>query len=139
MYSKITQRRWLGIRRPARDLLNDPGVYGEVTMMSSDGHLRLDVTPHGNTRSDAKLLPSLWDAVCVGKGPWDEMWRGYQKAKLPHGLGYTTVIQEWHIEHIDMRPPQESTRRRSYNPHKVLGAEVNEQEPSGGAEVPPAP
>jgi hypothetical protein len=135
MYSKIIQRRWLGLKREHIDILNDPGVYGQVTMNNTGGHLRLEVTLHGNTTPEARLLLPLWDAVCVGKGPWDELWRGYQKAKLPHGLGYTTVIQEWHVVHIDMRPPVEGSRPRYYDPNKVLGREVSEGEPAAAGQV----
>lgn len=124
MYSKIIQRRCLGVARPERDILNDPGVFGEVTMYNVGGHQRLDARAHGNTTAEARLLQPLWDPVCLAKGPRDEQWRGYQRAKLPHGLGITTVVQEWHIEHIDMRPPVESARVRYYEPHRVLGADA---------------
>ncbi|WP_373991911.1 hypothetical protein [Duganella sp. BuS-21] len=108
MCSKIIQWRWLGIKRSDNEIVNDPGVFGEVTMSYGNGHMRLDARRHGYTNESGKMLAPLWDAVCVGKGPRDELWRGYQRAKLPHGLGFTTVVQEWHIEHVDMRPPQDS-------------------------------
>ena len=106
MYSKIIQRRWLGIKRPDRDVLNDPGVFGEITMFHSHGgHTRLEVQRHGYTNEAGKLLAPLWDAKCIGKGNNQELWRGYQRTKLPHGLGYTTCIQEWHVEDIALHPP----------------------------------
>lgn len=108
MYSKIKKLRWLGIRRDDREIANDPGVHATVTMSyTNNGHQCLDAQTHHEKNETGKALPTLWDAVCVGKGPYDELWRGYQKAKLPHGLGFTTVIQEWHVEHIDIRPPQD--------------------------------
>ena len=107
MYSKIIQWRWLGIKRSGNEIVNDPGVFGEVTMSYIGAHLRLNVQRHGYTNESGKVLSPLWNAVCVGKGPRDELWRGYQRAKLPHGLGFATVIQEWYIEHVSMAPPQE--------------------------------
>ncbi|MYM31473.1 hypothetical protein GTP58_24370 [Duganella sp. CY15W] len=109
MYSKIIQWRWLGLKRPENDILNDPGVFGEVTMAYGNGHKHLNVCRHGYTNESKNVLMPLWDAVCIGKGPRDELWRGYQRAKLPHGLGITTVVQEWHIEHISLYPPAGET------------------------------
>lgn len=107
MYSKIIQWRLLGIRRDKFEIANDPGVYSVVTMSYADGHRCLHAQKHDVTNQEGKVLLPLWDAVCVGKGPYDELWRGYQRAKLPHGLGYATVIQEWYIEHLAMRAPQD--------------------------------
>jgi hypothetical protein len=93
-------------------------------MVHGDGHTRLIAKMHGNTSVDSQILTPLWDPVCTGKGSYSEAWRGYQRAKLPHGLGYATVIQEWYVEHLDMRPPTEpGPLARFYNPHKVLGGE----------------
>jgi hypothetical protein len=39
---------------------------------------------------------------------------------------------------IDIRPPQESTRKGNYEPHKVLGAKDSAQWPVAGA-IPPTP
>lgn len=108
MYSKIIQWRWLGIKRDRIEVANDPGIYAVVTMSYADGHRCLHARKHDVTNEQGRVLQPLWDAVCVGKGPYDELWRGYQRAKLPHGLGYATVIQEWYVEHMDMRPPHES-------------------------------
>jgi hypothetical protein len=107
MYSKIIQLRWLGIRRPENDITNDKGHFGYIQMIYSGTHARLNANRHGTTNADMNLLESLWDPICVDKGPYHERWRGYQRAKLPHGLGYTTVVQEWYIEHVAMRPPVE--------------------------------
>lgn len=75
-------------------------------MFYAGPHRCLHSQKHDVTNEHGSALQPLWDAVCVGKGPYDELWRGYQRAKLPHGLGYATVIQEWYVEHVDMRPPQ---------------------------------
>lgn len=106
MYSKIIQKRWLGMKRPDADIVNDPGVFGEVSLFhTGNGHTYLVAQRHGYTNEAGKLLPPLWDAQCVGKGQNQEAWRGYQRTKLPHGLGYATCIQEWHIEDLALQPP----------------------------------
>lgn len=108
MYSKITQRRWLGLKRDDNEVANDPGVYATVTMSYANGYRCLHAQKHHITNETGRALPTLWAAECVGKGPYSELWRGFQRTKLPHGLGVTTCIQEWYVEHIDMRPPLES-------------------------------
>lgn len=105
MYSKIIQLRWLGIRRSRDEIANDKGAHGYVQMFYHGTHARLTANKHHITNENGTLLEALWDPVCTDKGPYHESWRGYQRAKLPHGLGYTTVVQEWHIEHLAMRPP----------------------------------
>lgn len=115
MYSKIIQKRWLGIKRPDRDIANDPGVFGQVTMFyAGQGHTCLQAQRHGCTNETGKLLAPLWDAQCVAKGGDSEVWRGYQRAKLPHGLGYTTCVQEWYIEHLAMHPPVDGENIRRW-------------------------
>lgn len=116
MYSKIIQKRWLGIKRPDSDIVNDPGVFGEITMFhTGTGHTRLEARRHGFTNEAGKLLAPLWDAQCVGKGDNQEVWRGYQRTKLPHGLGYTTCIQEWHVEDLALRPPPDGESLKKWS------------------------
>lgn len=83
-------------------------MYATVTMSYANGHKCLHEQKHGLTNDSGRALPTLWCAECVGKGAYIEVWRGYQKTKLPHGLGYATVVQEWHEEHLAVRPPGES-------------------------------
>lgn len=50
----------------------------------------------------------------MGKGQNQELWRGYQHTKLPHGLGYITCIQKWHIEDLALRPQAQGESRKPY-------------------------
>jgi hypothetical protein len=117
MYSKIIQRRHRGVERSDRDIANDPGVFGEVTMYRVGGHKRMQVREWGNQTMEALLLPSLWCAECLAVGPTCEEWRGFQQAQLPEKKGMPTYLQEWRIEFIGMQPPDESLKSifQTYN------------------------
>jgi hypothetical protein len=97
MYSNIKQLRHRGVRRPQRDVANDPGVFGELTMHRVGGILRMTICEWGNQRPDARLVPDLWEPVCQGLGGETMNWRGYQRANAGEDSDVPTYLQEWRV------------------------------------------
>lgn len=98
MYSRIVQVYQRGVRRPERDLANDPGHLGDLLLLHSQGHTRLSFTEHGNTRGDSRMLPSLHEVQCVGLQGEHMLFRGFQKSPVKNAIGEAPVyIQEWRV------------------------------------------
>nr|WP_315400540.1 hypothetical protein [uncultured Duganella sp.] len=110
MYSKITQLRVCGARRPDRDVNNDPGVFGMVELVHVGGYLRMQVCEHGNQLPDSVLLPALWEAKCGGWVGAGMAWQGYQQHQLPEQKGNSVYLQEWRVEIIGERPPADEIK-----------------------------
>jgi hypothetical protein len=130
MYSKIVQLRHRGVRRPDRDISNDTGVSGTVTLHCVGGHLRLAVNEWGVHRPGSELLPDLWDARCMGWNSGSMIWHGYQHARLGDQKGQPVYFQEWTIEIIDMYPPQDQIKSIFH---------ARNGEPAAFDQVPPVP
>ena len=135
MYSKILQLRVRGVRRPDRDINNDPGTFGMVEMVRVGGYLRMTVREHGNHLPDSVRLPALWDAQCLGWIGDGMSWQGYQQHQLPERKGNPVYLQEWRVEIIGERPPDEKIKGifDTYN------READERRSAGAGQAQPAP
>ena len=110
MYSKILQLRVRGVRRPDRDVNNDPGTFGMVELVHVGGYLRMKVREHGNHLAQGVLLPALWDAKCCGWNGAGMSWQGFQQHQLPEKKGDPVYFQEWRVEILGERPPAEEIK-----------------------------
>jgi len=110
MYSNIKQFRARGVRRSDRDIANDPGLSGAVHLHHVGGFLRLSAVEWGCNRAGAELFPDLWDAKCVGWNAAGMVWQGFQHARLSDKKGDPVYFQEWRIEVIGMRPPDDKIK-----------------------------
>ena len=135
MYSKILQLRVRGIRRPDRDINNDPGTFGMVEMVHVSGYLRMLVREHGNHMPDAVLLPPLWDAKCCGWGGSSMSWQGFQQHQLPEKKGNPVYIQEWRIEIIGDRLMDRPVRGL----YDTCNREADERRNAGAGQAQPEP
>ena len=108
MYSNIKQVRRRGVRKSERDLANEPGVFGEITLFRIDGYPVLQVHASGGFADGQDLYPRLHEAVCTGMRDCFLVWRGWQREGNQDDKNGPTYLQEWRVEVIAMRPPQEA-------------------------------
>ena len=108
MYSNIKQVRRRGVRKAERDLANELGVFGELTLFRIDGYLVLQVHASGGFADGRDLYPRLYEAVCTGMRDCFFVWRGWQREDNQEDKNGPTYLQEWRVEVIAMRPPQEA-------------------------------
>lgn len=110
MYSKIIQLRQRGARRPSREIGDDAGVLGAVTLHGSGIHLCMQVSAWGVNNGSGLLLPTLWDARCVSWHNGLMVWHGYQAARTDSQKGDAVYFQEWRVEVLGMQPDQAEIR-----------------------------
>lgn len=132
MYSKILQLRSRGVRRPNRDVANDPGIFGMVELVHVGGYLRMAVREYGNHLAEGVLLPALWEAKCGGWIGTGMSWQGYQQHQLPEQKGNPVYLQEWRVEIIGEQPPVDEIR-------SVLNTYNRQAVPAGAGQDQPAP
>lgn len=104
MYSKVIQVRHRGVRRSERDLANDPGVFGAVTLVGHGMHLRMEISAWGVSNRDGLLLPTLWDARCITWHSGRMIWQGFQHASLTSSPEAAAYFQEWRVELLGEYP-----------------------------------
>jgi hypothetical protein len=110
MYSKITQLRQRGSRRPSREINDDAGVLGAVTLHGSGMHLCMQLSEWGVNNGSGLLLPTLWDARCVSWHSGLMVWHGYQAARMDSQKGDAVYFQEWRVEVLGMAPDSADIR-----------------------------
>lgn len=89
---------YFGVRRPERDLANDPGRLGDLLLLHSNGHKRLNFTEHGNNRGDNHVLPALHEVECIGLRGEHMLFRGLQKPRMKNSAEEAPVcLQEWRV------------------------------------------
>lgn len=101
MYSIVKESRRSGRLKSERDLANEPGHTGNLTMYRVGGHFVASLQEDGNSRPDGRLIPDLFEAVLVGLGGERMTLRGYQR---PGGEESSPVyLQEWRVQVIPSR------------------------------------
>ncbi|MBW3498891.1 hypothetical protein [Janthinobacterium sp. NKUCC08_JDC] len=108
MYSNVKQVRRRGVRKSERDLANEPGVFGEITLFRVGGYPVLQVHAPGGFADGKDLYPCLHEAVCTGMRDCFLVWRGWQREGNQEDKNGPTYLQEWRVEIISMRAPQEA-------------------------------
>jgi hypothetical protein len=104
MYSIIIQVYKFGIRRTDRELANDPGLPGVLSLVHFDHHPVLRLSKIGDNSGSNKVLPPLFEPRCLGWGGELMTWRGYQKPWMKNSHDQAPVcIQEWRVRLIDQR------------------------------------
>jgi hypothetical protein len=104
MYCKVIQVWSRGIKRSDRDLANDPGSQGELSMTRVSGHPRLSLQAYGNTTSDNHVLPDLFEPVLLGwRGP-QMVFRGYQQLPGKGDAPGQVYFQEWRVTILGEHP-----------------------------------
>lgn len=104
MYSKVIQVRNRGVRRSERDIANDPGVFGAITLFGHGMHLRMEITAWGVNNTSGHLLPTLWDARCITWHSGKMIWQGFQQASLNNSQEAAAYFQEWRVELLGEYP-----------------------------------
>lgn len=104
MYSKVIQVWSRGVKRSDRDLANDPGSMGELSLTRLGGHARLSLVLYGNTSADNRALPDLFEPVLLGWNGAQMVFRGYQKAPGKGDAEGAAYLQEWRVTIIGHTP-----------------------------------
>lgn len=109
MYSKIVQVYKFGVRRDEREISNDPGRVGNLSLHHHDRHPVLIFQDRDNVTPTGQLLPNLYEPRCVGMGNGLMLWRGYQKPRQRQpGELAPAFLQEWRVEVIDRYKPEDT-------------------------------
>jgi len=98
------------VRRSDLDIANDPGVFGQVSLVVSGLHTRMSIWEWGNMSPEGKLLPELWDARCITWHSAGMLWQGFQHATLDERKGSSVYFQEWRIELLSAAPPADEIK-----------------------------
>lgn len=96
MYSIVKERRRLGRPKSERDLANEAGYTGDLTVYRVGGHFVASLQEPGNSRPDGKLLPPLYEACLVGLGGERMTLRGFQRPSSDESS--PAYLQEWGVE-----------------------------------------
>ena len=95
MYSIVKERRRNGRPKSTRDLANEPGCIGHLSVHRVGGYVVASLQECDSSRPDAKPLPDLYDVSLVGLGGEIMILRGYQRpGQEESGPAY---VQEWSV------------------------------------------
>jgi hypothetical protein len=93
----IKQLRRRGVKLGDRDLGAAGDVAGVLTFASVGRHGELKVYGLEDTQVRTPLLPSLYDAYCVGVNGRYMIWRGFQRDGQADDKSAPTFLQEWSV------------------------------------------
>jgi hypothetical protein len=105
MYSIVKQVWSRGVKRSDREIANDPGSAGELSMTRVSGHLFLSLQITGNTTADNRALPDLFEPALLGWHGTQMVFRGYQKTAGKGEAPAQVFLQEWRVTVMGMHPP----------------------------------
>jgi hypothetical protein len=92
----------MGRPKSERDLANEPGHTGRLSVYRVGGHLVASLQSDGNSRPDGRALPDLHQATLVGLGGERMVLRGFQRVGVDEAS--PAFLQEWNVLILGQTP-----------------------------------